>query len=304
MKKKAIILALCVCMLTACGGNAEKTTTSAEQTSGEVTTAESTTETTTESTTESTAASTAETAETESDENSGGLVAKTVKLPDGTTTDVLVDMSEGSNRIVTVDTFYGFVSSGFEDDSVNSPDLFDVENYGYSGDAVFSTDIVKYSDGDTVKGCAVTEAKTDYAFWFDDGTADVFESVLQLEGEITMDGYLVYAMEDDYAVSVGDIAFIPSAAELDDLPIPFRFYGNSGSYVIDGDFGYCGDTISIGLGNILADDYIGDPAVADRIDRSKKLTRVKATIENVRISYTDNFGDRNTAVLKDFEVIS
>ncbi len=299
MKKKAIILALCVCMLTACGGNAESTTTSAEQTSGEVTTAETTTEITTESTTESTT----ETTETVTEENSN-MVAKTVKLPDGTTTDVLVDMSEGSNKIGTVDAFYGFVSSGFEDDSAKSPDLFDVENYGYSGDAVFSTDVVKYSEGDTVKGCAVTEAKTDYAFWSADGTADVYESVLQLEGEITMDGYLVYIMEDDYGVSVGDIAFIPSAAELGDLPIPFRFYGNTGSYVIDGDFGYCGDTISLSLGNILTGDYDSNQAVADKVDRNKKLTRVKATIESVRISFTDNFGDRNTAVLKDFEVIS
>ncbi len=300
MKKKAIILALCVCMLTACGGNAESTTTSAEQTSGEVTTAEITTEITTESTTESTT----ETTEAAPDDSSDDLVTKTITLPDGTTTDVLVDMSEGSNKIATVDAFYGFVSSGFEDDSAKSPDLFDVENYGYNGDAVFSTDVVKYSEGDTVKGCAVTEAKTDYAFWSADGTADVYESVLQLEGEITMDGYLVYAMEDDYGVSVGDIAFIPSAAELGDLPIPFRFYGNTGSYVIDGDFGYCGDTISISLGNILTGDYDSNQAVADKVDRNKKLTRVKATIESVRISFTDNFGDRNTAVLKDFEVIS
>ena len=74
--------------------------------------------------------------------------------------------------------------------------------------------------------------------------------------------------------------------------------------MIDGGFGYCGDTISLSLGNILAGDYDSNQAVADKVDRNKKLTRVKATIESVRISFTDNFGDRNTAVLKDFEVIS
>ena len=225
------------------------------------------------------------------------------------------------------------VSSGMFIDSDKNPELFDTENFKYSGDRAACGDLVKVKAGDTIGGLKIAKASTRVNLpWSEEKQGpdhDATEgfmiggSSVDIEGEVVLTGILRYYYNEMYTISSGDMIFVPDGSysgmpmATNILEEEFQFgtlnFDEIGSFDENNGYGestYGGavnvysDAPSFRLGN-LNENYSGRTDLVELFGGAGAncTKKVKITLTDVHIDWNDNFGSAYgcSAVLKDVE---
>ncbi len=183
--------------------------------------------------------------------------------------------------------------------SRDNSDIFNAEELTFEGvPRNAPSEYKRYNIGDTICGLTLTDGGTNFSY------GGVDSCWAELEGSVTMTGYVTIAPEDDYGIDEGDIFFVP-CPDNDLLPvINFRYEGVglvNPLYVAMSGEGfarvneYSGD---LTLGNIHRTDLdlSGVPA-----DYSYSV-KAKVTVDKVNLSCT-GFSCYTVCNMTDFEIV-
>lgn len=325
-KTIAILAAAALLCASGCANNPVQETTNDTQASA----AESS-ETTTE---------TAETEQTSSDTQPSEIVSETTaQAPEGDDSSKTLLYSVGNGNdfyledavssdeyIITFDYAYVSAASGIYDDSLTSPAAFDVSNYSYNGE--MSIDgagaLIKIKAGDEFGGYKITSAQTSLMKNEYDGNTDVypFSQEIVINGEYTLSGLLMHYCGDEYAVSAGDVKFVPDSSSKG-MPLPyvqysfytsiFENFGETLGVYTDSPFFALGNII-LGILSSASLDENGncvmekmDEKVLNELysifgtDKENRAVRANVTFSEMQIRWSDQFG-MNRSIVKPVEI--
>lgn len=177
-------------------------------------------------------------------------------------------------------------------------DIFNADELTFEGAPQNApSEYKRYNIGDTICGLTLTDAGTNFYY------GGVESCWAELDGSVTMTGYVTIAPEDDYGIDEGDIFFVP-CPDNDLLPvINFRYEGvgliNPLYVAMSGDFArlneYSGD---ITIGNIHRTDLDLSGVPAD-YSYSVKAT---VTVDKVNLS-CEGFSCYIVCNMTDFEIV-
>ncbi|MBO6231344.1 MAG: hypothetical protein J6O50_12365 [Ruminiclostridium sp.] len=328
MKKSICITALiaAAAVMAGCGGN--KT----EQTTAQ-TTAPAEAQTTTAAVTQETGtAAPAAATEAQTEDNSG----KKAILTD-TQGNVFYreDCTLGEWGQLTVPYTYMAVSGGMYHDSDTEPGLFVPDEFEYGGERASAGDLARLEAGTVIGGVTVKSAETGISSPWNDELGDADPNAdegftlqhvsVDLDGEIKLTGVVRYYFDEMYAVSSGDIMFIPDNSYAG-LPIPVDITGSDNNYGtvnfdekggFDPDEGYTDTTYGGGIcvyseapllhvGN-LKDHYSDRSDLYDFFGGGNEnfSARAEITLTDVHLAWNDNFGSAYacTGVIKEIKAI-
>ncbi|MCL2018489.1 MAG: hypothetical protein FWG70_01910 [Oscillospiraceae bacterium] len=179
-------------------------------------------------------------------------------------------------------------SSGEGVNSVDNPEAFDLEAYEVLVSLPENTNNTgKISDGDSLDGLTVKNSRITILAPGETARTDVW-NYFELDGEITLSGYIVAAQEEAMYVGVGSIFFFPdpdSGLSFLTNPrnsMPFMFW--------QGDFFEYSDMMAFRLGTIYDEEYSGVDLRAIPDDGS--ALRVSVTLTDIVFSLGGGlFGD-------------
>lgn len=314
MKKYISALAMCAVLIAAAGCNAAPAaTTTAAATEKAATAAE-------ETTTEETAADAPET-EAQPEETAESSEGKTVvqSFPNGVTF-YAEDASDSTEWSMKFDTALIRRSAGNYEDSVKNPDLFDVDSYSYSGEDFIPDDYFLVKDGEKTGNVTVVEPSLTFMYYTDENNNPQYEVMMnsfKIAEPITLTGSLRFYADEQYAISSGDIQFIPdsSYAGLPTSALCSSYGGYGSAATIDffndndgnnlGGNAICTDAPRFRLGNLF-EDY------ADFSDLNSIITNtgaplsaeVEITLSDVCIEHTGQFGSRAYAKIQSVKSIN
>lgn len=294
MNKKLIPVLAAVLLISGCGnGEPLKTT---ENTSATTTTqtdivSVSISTTTTEApvtTTEST------TAPVTTTENSEEQPEKTLlwQAPNGEPF-FFEDAAEESEYMVAFDYTIARGATGFFKSSLESPDLFSADTYEYFGEyATYSPDSYKtVRAGDIFGNMVIESARFEFAKYEADGTVSCYpmSSTVTIGNDILLSGIFIFQHEDDYAVSKGDILFLPDNS-YEGMPMTQLGDGMTGILNFFGGGVYT-DAPLIRLGNVF-DGTASCDGLNDIIGSADKQIEARATItiSGLEVAWSDQFG--------------
>lgn len=182
--------------------------------------------------------------------------------------------------------------------SRDNSDIFNADELTFEGAPQNApSEYKRYNIGDTICGLTLTDAGTSFYY------GGVDNCWAELEGSVTMTGYVTIAPEDDYGIDEGDIFFVPCPGN-DLLPvINFRYEGvglvNPLYVAMSDGFArlneYSGD---ITLGNIHRTDLDLSGVPAD-FSYSVKAT---VTVDKVNLS-CEGFSCYTVCNMTDFQII-
>lgn len=294
MKKKFIPVLAAVLLVSACGnGESAKTSDSSSATtttpkdivsvSISTTTAESTTAT------QETTTTPEQTTETTTEP-----VEKTLlwQGPNGEKF-YMEDAVETSEYFARFDYTIARASTGFFRSALESPELFDAENYEYFGEnAEISADSYKsVKAGDIFGSVEIESVLLDIATYEMDGKTYGYpmQSTVTLADDVLLSGLFIFQHEDDYAVSKGDILFIPDSS-FEGMPMTQLGEGMTGILNFNAGGVYT-DAPLIRLGNVF-DGTASCDGLNDIIGSADKQIEVRATVtvSGLEIAWSDQFG--------------
>ncbi|MBQ3842065.1 MAG: hypothetical protein II820_05190 [Ruminiclostridium sp.] len=336
MKKRIVTASLLAAILavSACGNNAQPATTTAAATSAaETTTAAAETTTKAEETTKAAE----ETAKTEA------TTAAADTASDGT---VFFTDGFGNNYYRedgTINEDWGVIvlpyaavriSTGLYIDSDSSPDDFEPEDFNYKGTKSEECETQFITAGDTVGSFKIKDVAASLRGPWNDETSstdlDAEEGFtlamldINIDGDVTMTGYVRYYFDEQYGLSSGDIRFIPDSC-YKGCPMPIGLSGEESSFGVidfdehaaggDGNYydtvyggGVCiySDAPMFNVGNLL-NDYAGRDELYNLLDGGNAdcSKKVEITLGDVHLGWNDNFGSfySCTGVIKDMKVL-
>ena len=313
MKKRIISVLAAAAVIIACAGCVMKNDDKKETGAATTTTAAGTTVTTAATTAETTTA-----ASQEPDPNKTVLLTlpggKIIYSEDGTT----VTEWEGG-FIKSYNTGYVRISTGLYHDSVSEPDLFDTEDFIYSGDKAEVGEIREVKPGDTFGGLTVKETEMQVSNQGDSGY--IFMNNVKLDGEITLTGIMSYYYDEQYGINSGDILFTPDSC-YKGLPMAcnptmeralnmahfdvYEVYNDDGIDKIKGSGpSYYSDAPDFRLGNLF-ENYAGNGELNDVTNggNSNITRKVQVTLSDINLIYSDQFGtNRCSAVIKSIKAL-
>lgn len=227
------------------------------------------------------------------------------------------------------------VSTGLFVDSETSPDVFVPDEFEYSGETAELGTVVQIKAGDRVGDYVVKEAETLIsAPWSEEkGEADPdaaegfypSRTYVALDGDVTLTGYFRYYFDEQYAISSGDIQFLPDSSYAG-LPVPVDISGMDTMYGLtdfdkkagdDPEEGYYDsvwggniciytDAPVLHVGNLM-NDYADRAELYQLLDGGSAncTKKVEVTLTDVALEWNDNFGAAYacTAKIKDAKVI-
>ena len=227
--------------------------------------------------------------------------------------------------MATYDTALVRVSTGTYHDSETEPDLFTPDEFIYSGEKAELGTVYQVKKDDVMGDLKIASAETQISFIKNDETGEYismpFYSCTKIDGDITVTGVLRYYFDEQYAISSGDLVFVPDAS-YKGLPLSFSPSGMYEDYGVtsfdmketipeDGGYGdtyYAGgicvysDAPRLRLGNILQDDALkSNSDLTTLLDGAKAdcSKRVEVTLTNLQLEWSDQFGsDHSSAVIK------
>lgn len=231
--------------------------------------------------------------------------------------------------LATYDTALVRTSTGTCHDSESEPDLFTPDEFIYSGEKAELGTVYQVKKDDVMGDIKIASAETQINFLKNEETGEYiampFYSCTKLDGEITVTGILRYYFDEQYAISSGDMIFIPDAS-YKDLPLAFSPSGMYEDYgvtdfdaktVLDengyGDYYYAGgiciysDAPRIRVGNLLQDDALkSNSDLTTLLDGAGAdcTKRVEITLGNIQLEWSDQFGsDHSSAEIKSIKGI-
>lgn len=300
MKKyKIIALIISAAMLTACAdkndGGSDSAASSDNSSAAGAETAEQSAEPYT---------SDAATAETIAETEPYGVSATGldgIEIPEEELTDVYAEKSVDVYELVYA-RGEGFTylaePTGICLNSRDNSDIFNADELTFEGAPQNApSEYKRYNIGDTICGLTLTDAGINFYY------GGVESCWAELEGSVTMTGYVTIASEDDYGIDEGDIFFVP-CPDNDLLPvINFRYEGvglvNPLYVAMSEGFArlneYSGD---ITLGNIHRTDLDLSGVPAD-YSYSVKAT---VTVDKVNLS-CEGFSCYTVCNMTDFEIV-
>lgn len=238
----------------------------------------------------------------------------------------LEDAVSSDEYIITFDYVYVSAASGIYDDSLTSPAAFDASNYSYNGE--MSIDgagaLIKIKAGDEFGGYKITSAQTTLMKNEYDGNTDVypFSQEIVINGEYTLSGLLMHYCGDEYAVSAGDVKFIPDSSSKG-MPLPYVQYSFYTSLFenFGGTLGVYTDSPFFALGNIISGELSSasldengnwvmekmDEKVLNELysifgtDKENRAVRANVTFSEMQIRWSDQFG-MNRSIVKPVEI--
>ncbi len=122
------------------------------------------------------------------------------------------------------DYTYGFVPSVY-DDSTLHPERFDRENYDYTPETEYVyPEVFRIGAGDTVGGYRIRSAETTIvnSDMVEYGGNAICATEIILDGEYSFTGVLRFFYDEDYAITAGDLQFLPTEP-LTDFPLPLGY---------------------------------------------------------------------------------
>jgi outer membrane murein-binding lipoprotein Lpp len=328
MNKKILTTALAaVLMLAGCAnGNTQQTTTAAS--------AQTTTEAAAQTTEAMTTTAAPET--TAAELTTADSTGKTVIFTDFQGNAICrEDCDVNDWGQLTVPYAYAYLSSGMYFDSEKNPDLFTPDEFSYTGERAGTGALLRLEAGMNVGGVTIASASTTLSSPWDDAVGDVNPNAesgftlsgvhIDLDGEVTLTGTARLYYDELYAVSSGDIVFIPDSCYAG-LPIAADItnpdakngtlnFDEKGGSTDDG--GYADPTYGGGLcvysdaplihaGNLMQD-YSDRADLYEFFDGAAAncTKQVEITLTNVHIEWNDNFGAAYgcSAVIKDVKTI-
>ncbi len=238
------------------------------------------------------------------------------------------DGKPGEQILFTTDNAVIRISSGICHDNVSDPGLFEPDEFLYSGEEAPLGETALVKAGDVIGGAVIASASTDFmpdTDWetdpptphydkYDDYTA--FYSIVRLKGNITLTGALVYSYDEDYAISSGDLFFLPDSS-YKGLPCAVSISGSDsfGSRIFDSKGSSIEDTMEytgglcmysdaplFRVGNLFDGYYDVDSTQRISYDSSLGLDdildggnancikKVEITLSKVDLIWSDQFG--------------
>lgn len=225
------------------------------------------------------------------------------------------EADDSNEYYYSFDYTYGFGTSVY-DDSTLHPERFDLENYGYTPETEYAAPKpFEIKAGDTVGDYRIKSARTAIAksdMGYEEGS--ILETEIILDGEYTFTGALRFYYNEDYMIDAGDLQFLPTEP-LTNFPLPIGFgahtsfsWGNTAVYseLMNG----------FRVGNLFTEEsgvftltdkenniYTAikfDKPVLDELRRmfsgetADCEKRVEVTLNNISLSWSDQFGTHRT----------
>ena len=317
MKKSvSLILALAAVLSAAgcssAGGNTAVTT---EGTTTTTTTAETTaaTEETTEGTTIAAETTTAAEETTQPDSEGKTLVWT---APDGTEL-YAEDASNKTEYYLEYDIAFARPSTGTYYDSSTNPELFDAENYEYSGEYVTPEGYKPVKAGDAFGGHTINYVQSIFGTYTDaDGNIVSYpmSNTIEITEDVTLTGTLRFFRDDQYAVTAGDIFFFPDSS-YKDMPHPDLSGSNTQGtpdFFLLSDYTELGEGVSLFTdsprflcGN-LYENYADNAEVNTAVDggQASCSKKVRITFGGMLIEWSDQFAASfSHGTIKNIEVL-
>ncbi len=315
MKKQIMSVLAAAALIIACAGCVAKNDSKKENSSAATTTTAAPAQQTT------TTSAPAETTPAETEDNSGKTAlitlanGKALYSEDGT---IMTEWEGGF--IKSFATGFVRISTGFYHDSITDPDLFDTENFTYSGDNTEPGEIKEVKVGDTFGGLTVKKVETQVSNQGD--SSYLFGNTVELDGEITLTGVMNYYYDMQYGIDSGDILFTPDSC-YKGLPLAcdptqetarafptfdvVEDYGeNAGNGKKRGDGpAFISSAPTFRAGNLFVN-YAGNGELNDVTNGGNdNVTRkVQITLTDIKLIYSDQFGTTHcTAVIKSIKAI-
>ena len=198
------------------------------------------------------------------------------------------------------------ISTGMYHDSESEPELFEKEDFIYSGEMPEYGGLSSFAAGDSVGGLTVSSAQMMFE---KDMNNMVFSNSLELDGELTLTGVLRFHYDEQYTIARGDMIFIPDGS-YKGYPVPcdplndrLELYANFDSSadkewnVIPGEgIALFSDAPRFRVGNYF-DSYAGNGEVSDVVGSADQnlSRRVEITLTDITLSCSEQFGERSHA---------
>lgn len=318
MKKTIALITALAAILSAAGCSSS---------GGNTVTTEETTTTTPAAATTTTAEQTAATEETTTTAETTTVPEETTKpdnegktliwtAPDGTEL-YREDASNATDYYLEYDLAFARPASGIYCDSSTNPELFDAESYGYSGDYAKAEGYKLVKAGDSFGGHTVNCAHLIISTYSDaDGNLISYPmaNTIEITEDVTLTGTIRYYRDEQYAVTAGDIFFLPDSS-YKDMPQPDlsdrKEQGQSDFFWLN-DYTELGDGVSLftdsprfRCGN-LYENYADNSAVNTAVDggQASCSKKAKITFSGMLIEWSDQFGASfSNGIIKDIEIL-
>ncbi|MGN0578292.1 MAG: hypothetical protein ACI4J4_06700 [Ruminiclostridium sp.] len=321
MKKSISLILTLAAILSAAGcssagGNSAETTEgTAATTAAETTTAAESTAATKETTAETTTAAETTSAEvTTPPDNEGKTLVWTA--PDGTEL-YAEDASNKTEYYLEYDLAFARPATGIYYDSSTNPELFDAENYDYSGEYVTPEGYKPVRAGDSFGGHTINYVHSIISTYTDaDGNLVAYpmSNTIEITEDVTLTGTIRFFRDDQYAVTAGDIFFLPDSS-YKDMPHPeLSDRGTQGipDFFLLNDYSELGEGVSLftdsprfRCGN-LYENYADNAEVNTAVDggQASCSKKVRITFSGMLIEWSEQFGvSFSNGVIKNIEVI-
>lgn len=335
MKKRIITSSLLAAILavSACGNNAQQTTTAAATEAPAQTEAAATEAAPAETTAApETEAAPAETEAKQAEDNSGKTVIFTDAFGNSYYRE---DGTENADWGVINIPFAALrLSTGLFVDSQTSPDLFESDDFIYNGSKAEDCDTVFVGVGDKIAGYTLRGVNTALRGPWNDETAGADLSAtegfapsaidIDIEEDVVLTGYVRYYFNEQYGLSSGDIRFIPDGC-YKGLPMTIDINGMDSNFGItdfdehagEGEDGFMNtvygggvcvysDAPMFNVGNLLSD-YAGRDELYNLLDGGNAdcSKKVEITLGDVHLGWNDNFGSfyACSGSIKDMKVL-
>ncbi len=321
-KVKAYAAVLLAAVLSGC---AQSEPTQTAQTPAESTTSVSTANTSEASSDTSEASETPEASAAPETSETAGAASSSEKEPlrlidtGNFSTDSLLFYEEDaldSEFSIEFDYTYGFLAKGIYDDSFRSPEKFDSENYIYASDTEYKLpdEYIRIAPGETVGNAKIKSA---HSILIPSGNEEnapcaVMLTEAVLDGEYAFTGLLRYYYDEEYAISSGDLYFIPDESYAG-FPLVCGFTARPSmepeacaySELLRGF--YAGNLFNAGN---RSDNIELDADALEKLnaifggETANSVKRVKVTLSDITLSWNDQVGTLSTkAILTDAEEI-
>lgn len=213
--------------------------------------------------------------------------------PDGTEIMLTEATSQMLDYMLLFDFAYIRYGEPIYSDTVANPELYDFTEFEFTVDENAEVDAKPFQ---VVKGQVLDNGMTVSNASLTLSPEGVRENIVDLDGEITLEGILFCFFEDEYGFDQDEMIFYPNPKSAT-VPLIYDYFSRTLSGVdLFSEFAFVCDGDIIRLGNVNEEgnmDWFKDSS----------YIRVKVTLKDLKLSYNDMFGAKCFGTLKSMEFL-